>query len=290
MFELYQIRYFLAVVETGNFTKASERSCVTQPTLSAGIKKLQGHLQTKLFNRSSRRVFLTEAGTRFVDRAKSIISECTKATDELKEVEVRKIIRFGILRTIPAKLVSKLLRDFRRENKNVVFELFEGTEQEVANKVEGGNLDLALTILRGEPSQDTHILYEEGYDLIIAHDHHLSDKSNISAHDLAEENMIVRTRCEALSETSRYFTDHNIRPRLNYKTEQDERALEMVGTGMGITVMPSTYKSSNIQRKNLKGFNLKRVIGLKKPFEGFNRGSEEVINLFEIFTMSQDWT
>ena len=40
MFELYQIRYFLAVVETGNFTKASERSCVTQPTLSAGIKNM----------------------------------------------------------------------------------------------------------------------------------------------------------------------------------------------------------------------------------------------------------
>jgi DNA-binding transcriptional LysR family regulator len=171
-----------------------------------------------------------------------------------------------------------------------VFELFEGTEQEVANKLEGGNIDMALTILReGEAKEGDQVLYEEGYNLVISLDHPLAQKKDISATDLAEENMIVRSRCEVLSETSRYFTDHNVRPRLIYRTEQDERALQMVGTGMGVTVMPSTYKDKNIKRKNLRGFNLSRVIGLRKSPQGVLKGNEEVATLFEAFTTSHDW-
>ena len=68
MIELYQLRYFLAVVETGGFTHAAKRCRVSQPTLSAGIQKLEAALHVPLFDRSNRRVFLTAAGTRFVER------------------------------------------------------------------------------------------------------------------------------------------------------------------------------------------------------------------------------
>ncbi|MEX0298823.1 MAG: LysR family transcriptional regulator, partial [Kordiimonas sp.] len=71
--DLYLLRYFLAVVETGSFTRAADRVFVTQPTLSAGIKKLEGQVGHVLFERSNRRVFLTDAGTRFLPRAKAIL-------------------------------------------------------------------------------------------------------------------------------------------------------------------------------------------------------------------------
>ena len=80
--DLYQLRYFLAVAETHNFSRAAERAFVSQPTLSAGIKKLETELGTPLFHRGKRNTTLTETGARFLPRARSIIYECNAAKQE----------------------------------------------------------------------------------------------------------------------------------------------------------------------------------------------------------------
>ncbi|MCH8862209.1 MAG: LysR family transcriptional regulator [Proteobacteria bacterium] len=289
MFELYQLRYFLAVVETGSFTKAAARACVTQPTLSAGIKKLEGQLDTRLFHRSSRRVFLTEAGTRFVDRAKSILFECNQAALELKGVEQRAVLRLGVLRTIPSALISRLLRDFRRADAGAVIELFEGTEQEIANRLDEGSIDLAITILRGEAGEGELVLFREGYRLALAADHPLAGRDLIAAHELAEDNMIVRTRCEVLSETSRHFTDDNVRPRLVYRTEQDERALAMVAAGLGVTVVPANYRHEGVVLVPFAGFDHSRTVALVRSSHGIAEETQELAARFEAFTSSQSW-
>lgn len=289
MFELYQLRYFLAVVETGSFTKAAARACVTQPTLSAGIKKLEGQLDTQLFHRSSRRVFLTEAGTRFVDRAKSILFECNQAALELKDVEERAVLRLGVLRTIPSALISRLFRDFRRADAGAVIELFEGTEQEIANRLDEGSIDLAITILRGEAGEGELVLFREGYRLALAADHPLAGRDLIAAHELAGDNMIVRTRCEVLSETSRHFTDDNVRPRLVYRTEQDERALAMVAAGLGVTVAPANYRHEGVVMVPFAGFDHTRTVALVRSPHGIAEETRDLAARFEAFTSSQSW-
>ncbi|RYG01519.1 MAG: LysR family transcriptional regulator, partial [Caulobacteraceae bacterium] len=70
MMDRYLLRYFLAIVETGNFSRAAARENVAQPTLSAGIAKLEGQLQARLFDRTNRRVHLTQAGSRFLVHAR----------------------------------------------------------------------------------------------------------------------------------------------------------------------------------------------------------------------------
>jgi DNA-binding transcriptional LysR family regulator len=290
MFELYQLKYFLAVVETGNFTKAAERACVTQPTLSVGIKKLETILGTSLFQRTSRRVFLTEAGTRFVERAKSIMFECNQATLEVAEVDAPRVLRLGVLRTLPAKLVSRLLGDFHREDAGAVIELFEGTEQEIQNRLDEGSIDLAITIIKAGEKTNALPLFEEGYVLILSQDHPLANKDKIHGSELANDSMLVRTRCEVLSETSRYFTDLNIRPRLVYRTEQDERALQMVAAGLGVTVVPESYQAEGIKKVPLVGFNFRREIGIKTNPHGVADGSAELLTRFVQFTSSGRWS
>jgi DNA-binding transcriptional LysR family regulator len=262
MFELYQLRYFLAVVETGSFTKAAKRVRVSQPTLSAGIQKLEAALDVTLFSRSSRRVFLTPAGTRFVERARVILAEVQRAQAEVADVQAREVLHLGVLTTIPASLVAQLLRDFLGAKSGVVVELFEGTERELKTRVDGEQLDVALTIQRADSRSHSEVLYEEGYSLAIAAHHPLARKPAIQVNELAEEPTIVRTRCEVLSETSRFFTHHNVRPRLVYRTEQDERALSMVGAGLGITVMPDHYRARGVARLPLVGFDARRKVAL----------------------------
>lgn len=289
MFELYQLKYFLAVVETGSFTKAAERAFVTQPTLSAGIKKLEEVLETELFYRSSRRVFLTESGTRFIPRAKSIMFECNQAILDVSHVENPSVLRLGVLRTVPFALVRRLIRDFRREDAAAVIELVEGTEQEMTNRLDEGSIDLAITLLRGDVGAEDIVLFEEGYDLALAEDHPLAGRKRVGASELANDNMIVRTRCEVLSETSRYFTDHNVRPRLVYRTEHDERAMDMVAAGLGATVIPHSYEVKGVRKLALAGFDFKRRVGLRQSPHVTGEEARAMMDRFAAFTSSQSW-
>lgn len=293
MFEFYQLRYFLAVVETGSFTKAAERSFVTQPTLSAGIQKLEASLGVRLFHRSNRRVFLTEAGTRFVERAKAIIHQCSLAENELNDVEAPSILRVGMLMTIPVASLSRFLGDFRRLDPRLVIELFEGSVQEITNRLDSGGLDIAFTLQRGESADDSRFapqpLYTEGYVLALAEGHPLSSKTIVEGGELANEPTIVRTRCEILAETSRYFTDRNVRPRLIYRTAQDERALAMVAAGLGFTTMPESYGGPGIVKLKMAGYDDERTVALLRSPLDMTPEKAALLSAFSAAAATHPW-
>ncbi|ESQ75732.1 LysR family transcriptional regulator [Asticcacaulis sp. AC402] len=280
--ELYLFRYFLSLVETGSFTKAASACLVTQPTLSAGIKRLEEQVGVDLFVRSNKRVFLTTAGTRFLPRAKAILHEVNMAAAELSQTESSNVLRLGVLQTLPAAWVAGLLEGFLRERPDIRFDLVDGTEQELLNRLDERGVDFALSLRRVE--DDTSIaLFEEGYQLALPRTHRLAERAEIQGEDLANDCMIVRSRCEVLSETSRHFTDRNVRPPLVYRTAQDERALAMVGAGIGITVMPQSYQAQNVVRIAMAGFNPRRTVALFKPRYALPDRLEAAARAFQAF-------
>ena len=286
MIENYQLRYFLAIVETGSFTKAAKRVFVTQPTLSAGIKKLEGDLGSKLFDRTSKRVFLTESGTRFVPHAKSILYQLNLAEADIKTTGKQHLLRLGVLMTVPTTIIQSILTAFNREVSGLVTELFEGTEQEIQNRLDEGKIDIAITIIKPTSKQDKISLYKEGYSIAIAEHHPLSQKDTAHPVDFAGEATIVRSRCEILSETSRFFTDHNVRPRLVFNTVQDERALAMVAAGVGFTTMPDHYEMDGVKRLKMVGYDFQREIGLLKTSYQLSEERSSLLDQFISFTKS----
>ena len=95
MMERYLIRYFLAVVDHGNFSRAAAECNVSQPTLSVGVAKLEEALRTRLFVRTNQRVQLTEAGTRFLAHARRIEREFNLAQAAMDGSTPRPILRLG---------------------------------------------------------------------------------------------------------------------------------------------------------------------------------------------------
>jgi DNA-binding transcriptional LysR family regulator len=285
MFELYQLRYFLAVVETGSFTKAAQRAGVSQPTLSAGIQKLEGALEAQLFDRAKRRVFLTSEGTRFLEHAQAIVAETQRALAGLKAVPKKQVLSVGVLTTISAWEVQRLIGDFMRTHPKTIVELYEGTERELNSRLERESLDVALTVLRAENRARARELYHEGYSLALSTRHPLAQRAAIQVGELADDSIIVRTRCEMLAETSRFFTHHHVRPRLVYRTEQDERALALVGAGLGITVMPDHYRSESVARVPMIGFEERRTIALVRE----RKRPSVLVQSFSEFAASQAW-
>jgi len=259
--DLAQLKYFLAVVETGSFTRAAQQCYVTQPSLSAGVKKLETLVGRDLFVRSNRRVFLTDAGSRFLPKARAIVHEYNQALEAVAEAESR-ILRLGVLSTIADQRLQYLVQDVRAALPDVAIEITDGSEQELLNRLEDRSIDYALTIDRADGRYEHFPLAEEAYRFIMAKNHPLASADELHMASLANEHMIVRSRCEMLSETSRQFTDHNIRPRLVFRTGNDARAVSMVAAGLGCTLVPAGWLDERLASPDLKGFHPKRKLAL----------------------------
>lgn len=259
----YLLRYFLAVAELGSFSKAAGRVNVTQPTLSVGIAKLEEEVGARLFERTTRRVSLTPAGSKFLQHARRITQEYEAALREVSEAPQLKRLRAGILSTIPARDLERVVAQHARNSGGEALEILDSTERDIANRLSDGRLDVAITILRpGLESFGQEKLRNEPYVLFVATNHKLSGVEQIEGGELSGETMIVRRQCEGLPEISRYFTNRDVRPSFSLRTLSDDRAMSMVAAGLGVTVAPSSFKRPGLASVNLAGFELSRDVGL----------------------------
>src|SRR6185436_17047194 len=133
--ELNQLRYAVAIADTGNFTRAAERSHVTQPSLSQQILKLENEVGHKLFHRLGRKAVLTEAGTAFLDRARRILFEVENAAKELSDhPSLGRRITVGAVQTVMPYLLTPFIAQVRESHPNLQID---GREDFRANLVRG---------------------------------------------------------------------------------------------------------------------------------------------------------
>lgn len=263
MIDQYQLRYFLAVAELGNFSRAAARVGVTQPTLSAGIAKLEAKLGSRLFDRGKRSVTLTPSGSRFLIRARRISVEFDLAVQELQIAPEPRVLRVGILSTIPTTTVEELVARHRQAEPDEVLEIFDGNERDLAERLDRGRLDVALTIIRPHHLRFRPIsLCKERYLMVLPPDHRFAEADFIQAEQLADDRMLVRRHCEALPEISRFFTQKGVRPHFALKTNSDQRMLSLVRAGLGVGMMPESFRGPGVRFVKLVDFELQREIGL----------------------------
>jgi DNA-binding transcriptional LysR family regulator len=263
MIDRYLLRYFLAVVEQGNFSKAATLANVSQPTLSVGIAKLERLLDRQLFVRTNRRVEVTEAGARFAEHARRIENEFALAEREVSGANMRRTFKLGVLSTVPSAWLAAFSMRFVEVEGDERLELIEGREGELLDGLARNRLDAALTLLRNDSEKfATELLLSEGYSLALPENHPLANQKAIAPEALADNPMIVRRHCEVLSETSRHFTNRGVRPFLAFRTTNDDRALALVQAGLGITVMPDGFTAQGVRRPRLVGFDFTRSIGI----------------------------
>lgn len=282
MIDGYILRYFLAVAETGNFSRAAKRVSVTQPTLSAGIAKLERQLGLRLFDRDRQRVALTPAGSRFLVRARRIAAEFELAVQETTHVPQPRVLRVGVLNTIPTPIVEALVERHRREGAGEVLEMLDGSERDLAERLDRGRLDVALTVIRPHHARfRPEPLRGERYLMVLPRDHPLAGADFVEAEQLAGDRMVVRRHCESLPEISRFFTERGVRPRFVLKTTSDERVLAMVRTGAGIGMMPECFEDPGVRFVRVVDFDLQREVGLlyAPGGDGLRHGSSRFLAL-----------
>lgn len=263
MIDRQALRYFLAVVDHGNFSKAAALCNVAQPTLSVGIAKLERELGRTLFHRTNRRVALTEAGARFVVHARKVEAQFAEAERSVLEAGMPVTVRLGILTTIPTTWHEALVRALQPYAATDRVEFVEARERDILEQLARGRTDMALTLIRHDDSRfASETMVTEGYGVAMSLEHPLAQERTVRAEALADNVMIVRRHCEALGETSRHFVARGVRPFFGAKTSNDDRALALVRSGLGVTVMPMSFADGDIAMPRLCGFNAARTIGI----------------------------
>ncbi|QJU59923.1 LysR family transcriptional regulator [Sphingomonas sp. AP4-R1] len=262
MIDRYLLRYLLAVVDKGNFSRAAAHCGVSQPTLSVGIAKLESEIGKTLFLRSSRRVELTGAGARLVERARRIEREFTLAEQETRATRFQTTVRLGVISTLPSSWLEAAVGRLAAEAPDERVEIVEASERALLSHLDRGRLDVILTAIRPDRVRFANILFEEPYRLVLPIDHRLAGQEVVEAEELSDSPMIARRHCEGLAETSRFFTSRGVRPFISARTTSDDQALAYVRGGHGLTVMPLAFARCAPVMAELAGFKLTRQIGL----------------------------
>lgn len=269
MIDRYLIRYFLAVMDHGNFSRAANLCGVTQPTLSIGIAKLEALVGHVLFNRTNRRVELTAMGVIFAAHARKIEADFALAIQAMREDKRSKLIRIGVIPTISNAWIERAATAARQAEGEKI-ELVEGRMRDLLPRLERGRLDVVLGIL-GNDSRGKEHLFEEDYGLALANNHPLATENSIAPEQVADADMLVRRNCEALADVSRFFTQRGIRPFFAARTTNEDRAAAYVRAGIGITVMPRSLTQHGISFVKLAGFEQRRRVGFLEDSASISR-------------------
>jgi LysR family hydrogen peroxide-inducible transcriptional activator len=244
--ELNQLRYVLAVADTGNFTRAAARSNIAQPSLSQQIIKLEKELGHKLFHRLGRKAVLTEAGLAFQERARRILFEVEDATKELGDSPTfERRITVGAIPTLAPYLLPDVITRSKKRYPNLQVNIREDFKNALVREMLQGDLDLALVALPiEEPSIQVEILWKEELILVVPKGHELASKKKVTGADLASETFILLGSSSSLAAQVRLFCgDHHFEPHIGSRCAQVATVKALVATGAGISILPAGAKS-----------------------------------------------
>ncbi len=239
---LRDLRYLVALADTRHFGKAAEKSFVSQPTLSAQIKKLENYLGVQLIERQPRNVALTETGAKIVMLARRILQESDEiialARNEYDPLEGK--LKVALIPTIGPYLLPKIVRRLRKQLPRLQLMLYEYQTQPLLDKLRAGDLDVGILALPvAADGVETCELYRESFTVAMPSHHALAKKNHIKLDDLNGEAVLLLEdghclRDQALDVCSRV----DVKEHDDYRATSLETLRQMVAAGLGITLLP----------------------------------------------------
>lgn len=264
--ELQQVRYFLATCETLNFTRAAEACNVTQPALTKALKLLEHELGGELFDRQSRPMRLTDLGLHLMDKFRALQELKTDITAQARLFSSldHTIHTLGIVSTIGNQTFLRFVETLQRSAPGIEISLCLFPQAALETQLREGALELAIIV---EVCADidrlsfSH-LYDEEYVLAAPMDHPLAKKDVILLSDLDNVDYVHRVHCELNDRVNNILNTANIKLKTRLSTDQDAIAIQMIQSGLGVSVMPKSLANNAITTRQLSDFAMTRTVNL----------------------------
>ena len=255
--ELRHLRYFVAVAEELNFTRAAARLHIGQPPLSMQIRDLEGEMGVRLFERTQRRVALTPAGQCLLEHAYRILGGVREAVEAAQRAARGELgeLRVGFTSSLPfTDLLPDALHDYRRRFPAVRLQLSEMFTPEQFGALARGELDVGFVRLQGGRAPDGIALREIARNplrLVVNASHRLARAAAVSFAELRDEDFIgfpadVGTDLPAVLRG--LCRQAGFEPRIVQTAREATTQIGLVGAGLGVAVLPAPLETVRMAR------------------------------------------
>lgn len=245
--ELRQLEVFVAVAEEGSFTRASDRLHIVQSAVSAGVRNLERELGATLFDRSTHKVALSDAGRALLPEARATLAAAAAARDAVDEVRggVRGTVVLGTMQAqgMRAINVAQLLAAFRSEHPEVEVQIRHGGgSAEMAAEVRDGQIDLAFVALGEQaamPGVELTTLAREAIVLAAASDHPLAGRTRVALARLSAETMIDFPEAWGIRiANDRAFARAGVTRTVTYVVNDTASVIDFIRHGLALGLLP----------------------------------------------------
>jgi DNA-binding transcriptional LysR family regulator len=243
--EMHQVRYFLAVAQELNFSRAAENCNVSQPSLSRAIQQLEGELGGPLFNRERHLTHLTELGEMIRPHLEDVFEAAMKAKRLSQEVaQLKRVpLKFGIMSTISAAEIVDLISALKKRYDGLELRLCDSNARDLRDRLLGGELEAVIYALPGE-EDDSRIhsmpLFREQMVIAVHSEHRLAKEAAYPVKELNGEAYIHRINCEFAGYADHILEEKGVTCTPTYWSERDDWTLAMVAAGLGFAFMPES--------------------------------------------------
>ena len=240
--ELQQIRYFIAVYETLNFTKAAAQCQVSQPALTKAIKRLEDYLGSTLFVRDGRRVIVSEFGKILHPNLEEMLrqDQAVKTLSKNFRLLDKTPFSVGVMVTIGPTALAPFLVDFRTKHPGIEVSVVERPLMELLRALKEGEVEVALL---HDPEQDNgdiraEPIYQERYVVVLPPGHALAARDEIRLKDLSKQSYVDRLSCEMRELVMAKAAMEGVELYARFRSEREDWVQGMVLAGMGFAFMP----------------------------------------------------
>jgi DNA-binding transcriptional LysR family regulator len=266
--QLHQLRYFLGVAEEANFTRAAARLNVAQPSVSSAVRDLERELGAALFHRSRGAVVLSAAGEALRPWARQVIADCDAGRSAVRDlIELgRGSLAIGATPSLTVHLLPPVLAGFHRRYPGIDLHLREDGSQLLVDRLEQGELDLALVILPTRQSWvQTRALAVEELVLAIGPGHRLAHRATVSLAELRDVPLVMfRDRYDLRRSTLAACRWAGFEPVLAIEGLEMDGVLAMTAAGVGAAIVPESMvpEGGALRALRFSDDHLVRTIGL----------------------------
>jgi LysR family transcriptional regulator, transcription activator of glutamate synthase operon len=242
--ELRQLRSAVAIARRLSFTAAADELAVAQPALSQQIAALERELGVRLFDRTNRRVALTDAGRAFVARAERVIADVNAAAEEMTAFAggLRGRVVLGTYQSFAEYTLPKLLGRFHAEHPGIEVALREGMADELLAALHAGTLDVFVgeSNLSGQTFR-IEPLYEDELVIAVAARHRLAARTTVRLDELRDEAFVIfRPGSTMTHRLMMLAREAGFAPRVAFESEDTLTVRSLVAEGLGVAMYPRT--------------------------------------------------
>ena len=240
--EIHQLEYFMAIVDTGSFSRAAEYCNVAQPSLSQQIKKLESEMGHLLFDRLGRSVVLTDAGKMLIPKARKILEEIQGIKTEIQAdiQDGQGKLSVGFIPTISPFVLPSVIRRFGKEFPNALLEVHEDLTDDIVEKLVTAELDVGITSLpiKHKMLQTEELLTET---LLVASSqkYDIANRASIYVKELDDFPFIALNEVHCLGEQVQDFCyQEDVDLNIVCHTSQLSTVHKCVAMGLGVSLVP----------------------------------------------------